>query len=207
MTTPEEPRPGVEFGKPGQEADQADPTVLARRSDPPPPEAPVPGFGGAADRVPGTPPSTYPSYPSYPVYPARPEQQAPCPGAGYPPRPGHPPQPPYAPQPPYGAPYAGAYVPPPVYSPPGRPTPYGYVESQTPIFSIISFSLAAASVVAILLLCGFPALLTAPAGIVLGIIGHNKKESLGIGAAITNGVILALVLLVMLFVAGAVWSA
>ncbi|WP_040798287.1 hypothetical protein [Nocardia higoensis] len=236
MTTPEDRRPGIDLGKAGSDPAQADPTLLAQPTGSPMPEAPAAGFGGVADQVPGTPPSAYPSYPSYPSYPAQPappgQQAAYGSPSGYGPPPGYPSQPGYAAQPPYaappplsgnpyppqggfapapapgqyGAPYPGAYVPPPVYSPPGAPTPHGYVESQTPIFSIISFSLAAASVLAILMLCGFPALLTAPAGVVLGIIGHNKQESLGIGAAITNGVILALVLLVILFVAGAFWS-
>ncbi|MBF6355437.1 hypothetical protein IU449_12935 [Nocardia higoensis] len=231
MTTPEDPRPGIDLGKPGPDPAQADPTLLAQPSGSPMPQAPAPGFGGAGDQVPGTPPSAYPSYPSYPAQPAPPGHQASYgsgygPHTGYPSAPGYAGRPPHAAPPPpsgspypaqggfapapppgpYGAPYPGAYVPPPVYSPPGVPTAHGYQEQQTPIFSIISFALAAASVAAIVMLCGFPALFTAPVGIVLGIIGHNKKESLGLGAAITNGVILALVLVVILFVAGAIWS-
>lgn len=227
MTTPEEPRPGIDLGKAAQEP--ADPTVITGPSGPP-----APGYGGADEQVHGTPPSAYPSYPSYPAYPAQPVQQPPYPArpglparAAYPAQPAAPPKYPYPAQPgsygnpappqggfapappqgPYGGPYPGAYVPPPAYSPPGLPTPHGYRESPTPIFSITSFACAAASLAAILLLCGFPALLTGPAGIVLGIIGRQKGESLGLGAAITNGVILALVVLVMLFVAGALWAA
>jgi len=225
MTTPEEPRPGIDLGKSAPEPAQADPTMIARPS----------GYGGAGEQVPGTPPSAYPSYPSYPAYPAQPVQQPqssypPQPGYpapyGYPGQPSHPAQPPYPAQPgpygnpappqggftpapppgPYGRPYPGAYVPPPTYVPPSAPTPHGYVEPQTPIFSIMSFSCAAASLAAMLMLCGFPALLTGPAGIVLGIIGHQKGESLGIGAAIVNGVLLALMVLVMVFVVGALWA-
>ncbi|HLS79669.1 MAG TPA: hypothetical protein VK083_23035 [Nocardia sp.] len=214
MTTPEDARPGIDLGKAGSGAD----TTGA-------------GFGGVGDQVAGTPPSAYPSYPSYPSYPAPPATPVPQPpygapfgfaAGGYPGQPGtRPPVPPYtAPSPPAGHPYPGqagpaqpysgpppgAYVPPPAYSPPGMPTPHGYVETQTQIFSIISFSLAAAGVLALLTMCGLPALVTGPAGIVLGIVGHNKRESLGVAAAVTNALIMIPLVLVLIFVAGAFWS-
>src|SRR5690606_10225850 len=85
-------------------------------------------------------------------------------------------------------------------------TPHGYVETQTQIFSIISFSLAAAGVLALLTMCGLPALVTGPAGIVLGIVGHNKRESLGVAAAVTHALNMIPLALVLIFVAGAFWS-
>ncbi|MGW4189442.1 hypothetical protein ACWEE1_14535 [Nocardia sp. NPDC004823] len=91
---------------------------------------------------------------------------------------------------------------PPAYGPPQPLAPrYGYVDS-TPIWSIISFCCVAASVLGGLMLCGLPVLVTAPTGIVLGVVGHAKGEQMGKWAAIANGAVAALaVLLFVLFVA------
>ncbi|MEV6134899.1 hypothetical protein AB0L63_02280 [Nocardia sp. NPDC051990] len=49
--------------------------------------------------------------------------------------------------------------------------------------------------------CGLPIVITGPAGIVLGIISHNKGESLGKWAVIANGAVLAIaVILVIAFI-------
>ncbi|MFG2185761.1 hypothetical protein ACGFNT_11955 [Nocardia iowensis] len=115
--------------------------------------------------------------PQYPQYP----------GGGQPGAPGSPPQ----------YPQGGVYN----YPPPGGygeqgPTPPGYGEypqqsyqpystepqrSGTQVFSIIGFVCAVISVL-------FCPILFGPAGIVLGIVGHNKGEPLGKWAAITSGV-------------------
>ncbi|WP_194826675.1 hypothetical protein [Nocardia sp. XZ_19_231] len=53
-----------------------------------------------------------------------------------------------------------------------------------------------------LALCGLPVLITAPTGIVLGLVGHAKGEEMGKWAAIVNGAIGALAALaVVVFVA------
>ncbi|MGC4989318.1 hypothetical protein ACLQ3L_08430 [Nocardia salmonicida] len=51
-------------------------------------------------------------------------------------------------------------------------------------------------------MCGLPVLITAPTGIVLGLVGHAKGEEMGKWAAIVNGAIAALAALaVVVFVA------
>ncbi|WP_433758938.1 hypothetical protein [Nocardia sp. CA-135398] len=133
-----------------------------------------------------------------------PETAAPyTPPAGYPQPTAYPP-PPYPPSYPQAGPYVGQ----PGYpQAPGAYPGYPYQpyipprQSDVPIFSIISFSCLAATVLSVVMFCGLPIVITGPAGIVLGIIGHNKGESLGKWAAITNGAVLAIaVILVIAFV-------
>ncbi|MBC7303391.1 MAG: hypothetical protein H5T78_20880 [Nocardia sp.] len=126
--------------------------------------------------------------PPYPQPPPGPMFPAPgYPAAGYPvsgnPVPGYPV--------PVRAPYGAAPYPP----PPG----YGY-KDNTPLWSIFSFCCAGASVFGGLAMCGLPVLITAPTGIVLGLVGHAKGEEMGKWAAIVNGAIAALAaLLVIVF--------
>ncbi|WP_433628716.1 hypothetical protein [Nocardia sp. CA-120079] len=105
------------------------------------------------------------------------------------------PPPPYPPN----YPQAGPYVGPPGYPQTTGPYPgYPYQpytpprQSDVPIFSIISFSCLAATALSVVILCGLPIVITGPAGIVLGVIGHSKGESLGKWAAIANGAVLAI---------------
>ncbi|WP_446225687.1 hypothetical protein ACTWPB_11800 [Nocardia sp. IBHARD005] len=87
------------------------------------------------------------------------------------------------------------------YQPYPPPPGYGYRDT-TPLWSIFSFCCAAASVFGGLAMCGLPVLITAPTGIVLGVVGHAKGEEMGKWAAIVNGAIAALAaLLVIVFVA------
>lgn len=52
------------------------------------------------------------------------------------------------------------------------------------------------------MLCGLPVLVTAPTGVVLGLVGHAKGEPMGKWAAIANGAVGALAaVLVLVFVA------
>ncbi|WP_067451600.1 hypothetical protein [Nocardia alba] len=70
------------------------------------------------------------------------------------------------------------------------------------MWSIVSFCCVAASVLGGAMLCGLPVLVTAPTGVVLGLVGHAKGEPLGKWAAIANGAIAALaVVLVLVFMA------
>lgn len=119
--------------------------------------------------------------------------EVPAPIPLLPPYPPPPPGPvyPIAGPPPYG-------VPPIPGHPVPRPLHYGYADN-TEIWSILSFCCVPASVLGGALLCGIPVLITAPAGIVLGAIGHAKGEKLGRWAAITNGVIALFALLLLLF--------
>ncbi|MFD4443007.1 hypothetical protein ACFWPK_24855 [Nocardia sp. NPDC058519] len=175
------PERRVELGK-----DQ----VVPRVQDAPEVSDPSGGepWGGIANPGPAVemppyppPPPPAPGYPA-PGYPA----------AGYPvsgnPVPGYPA--------PVRAPYGAA-----PYQPfPPQPG-YGY-QDNTPLWSIFSFCCAAASVFGGLALCGLPVLITAPTGIVLGLVGHAKGEEMGKWAAIVNGAIAALAaLLVIVFVA------
>ncbi|MBF6386265.1 hypothetical protein IU444_19260 [Nocardia farcinica] len=199
MTTPEQPRPGVEFGK-SSDADAAatppaDPTVVHRGDGPRYPAAPP--FD-----APGTPPAPYPA----------PGHASGVPGS-YPPPGGYPgPRfgPAAAPPPgPFGRPGPGTY-PPPVYTPPGRLGPAGYEPTQTQIYSIISFSCVAAGLASVFLFCGFPILVIGPVGITLGVLGQRRGESLGMAATIANIVVFALLLVLLIFLAGsfglAFWS-
>ncbi|MFC6014128.1 hypothetical protein ACFP3H_23995 [Nocardia lasii] len=132
-----------------------------------------PVWGGGANPVPAVELPPYPAPP--PVYPA-----AGFPGPGYPavgnPAPGYPGQAPYG-----AVPFR-----------PGPPQPvYGYRDT-TPLWSIFSFCCAAGSVFGGIALCGLPVLITAPTGVVLGLVGHAKGEEMGKWAAIVNGVIGAL---------------
>ncbi|MGS2806510.1 hypothetical protein [Nocardia sp. MW-W600-9] len=162
----------------------------------------------------GPPPAELPPHPeqaAVPPAPAPPHAEAPWAGVE---RPAPPVElPPYPPPPPpvVGPMFPRPAYPPavgypgyarPAYGPPQPLTPrYGYVDS-TPIWSIISFCCVAASVLGGLLLCGLPVLVTAPTGIVLGVVGHAKGEQMGKWAAIANGAVAALVVLVfVLFVA------
>ncbi|MFD3702932.1 hypothetical protein ACFWUP_07270 [Nocardia sp. NPDC058658] len=136
-------------------------------------------WGGIAHPGPAVELPPYPPPPPGPVYPV-----PGYPVAGYP-VPGNP-------RAPYGA------VP---YQPYPPPPGYGY-KDNTPLWSIFSFCCAAASVFGGLAMCGLPVLVTAPTGIVLGLVGHAKGEEMGKWAAIVNGAIAALAaLLVIVFVA------
>ncbi|TCJ99964.1 hypothetical protein [Nocardia alba] len=130
------------------------------------------------------PPPPGPMFPA-PGYPAVGNAAPIYPTSGYPP----------AGRAPYGAPhYPGQFPAPP---PPG----YGYRDT-TPVWSIVSFCCVAASVLGGAMLCGLPVLVTAPTGVVLGLVGHAKGEPLGKWAAIANGAIAALaVVLVLVFMA------
>ncbi|MFI5499366.1 hypothetical protein ACIA5E_09910 [Nocardia asteroides] len=175
-----------------QDAPPPPPAAMSPSYAPSPPIAPPPAVPGPA--VPGparaetpwaglersAPPVELPPYPPPP----------PMAGPMYP-RPGYPPAVSY---PGYGAPAFG----PPSQAPVPR---YGYADT-TPIWSIISFCCVAASLLGGLMLCGIPVLITAPTGIVLGVVGHAKGESMGKWAAIANGAVAALAVLVfVLFIA------
>jgi hypothetical protein len=151
-----------------------------------------------------SPPGVDPTLIHQPGQPFSPESGPPAapytPPAGYPQPPVYPP--PTYPQP--GYPQAGPYGGQPGY--PGYPG-YPYQpytpprQSDVPIFSIISFSCSAATALSVVMFCGLPIVITGPAGIVLGIIGHNKGESLGKWAALANGAVLAIaIILVVAFV-------
>ncbi|MFD4456870.1 hypothetical protein [Nocardia sp. NPDC058480] len=155
---------------------------------PPPPAQP---WAGVANPGPVVDLPPYPPPPPGPMYPA-----PGFPGAGYPAAGNPPPGYPVPVRTPYGAVQypAGAVQYP---APPG----YGY-QDNTPLWSIFSFCCAAASVFGGLALCGLPVLITAPTGIVLGLVGHAKGEEMGKWAAIVNGAIAALAaVLVIVFVA------
>ncbi|MEV6660575.1 hypothetical protein [Nocardia fluminea] len=153
---------------------------------PPPPAAPA--WGGVAnpavDLPPYPPPPPGPMFPA-PGYPAAGNAAPIYPAPGYPP-PG---------RGPHGAPqYPGQFPSP---TPPG----YGY-RDNTPVWSIVSFCCVAASVLGGAMLCGLPVLVTAPTGVVLGLVGHAKGEPMGKWAAIANGAVAALAaVLVLVFVA------
>ncbi|MGW6426413.1 hypothetical protein ACWF82_27380 [Nocardia sp. NPDC055053] len=181
-----EPERRVELGKdrvqdaPESSAPPPAPTERMWVNDAPPAELPPPApaqpelpWAGIERPAPPVELPPYPPPPPAPLYP----QAYPVPG-----RVG------------YGAPR---------YPLPYQPVPmqrYGYADS-TPIWSIISFCCVAASVVGGAMLCGLPILVTAPTGIVLGIVGHAKGEQMGKWAAIANGVVAALAALaVVLFV-------
>ncbi|MFF2084749.1 hypothetical protein ACFVVM_13300 [Nocardia sp. NPDC058176] len=170
-----EPERRVELGKDAPRVqDAAEPTMIA------PPPAPA-----ASSELPwagiehATPPAELPPYPPPPPGPVFPAPGYASPGA-------------------YGAP---RFPVPPPYPPQQLPPRYGYVDS-TPIWSILSFCCVAASVLGGAMLCGLPVLVTAPTGIVLGIVGHSKGEQMGKWAAIANGVVAALAafVIVLLFV-------
>ncbi|WP_330250336.1 hypothetical protein OG874_29370 [Nocardia sp. NBC_00565] len=190
MTTPQDPAPNINLGK-SPEPPPVDPTQVCQPQD-----------GADATKVwaPDSAPGVDPT-PAYQPGQPFPGSAAPpyTPPAGYP-QPTVYPQPVYPPQPgPYGAQ--------PGYPPPGGYPGYPYQpytppqQSDVPIFSIISFSCLAATALSVVMFCGLPIVITGPAGIVLGIIGHNKGESLGKWAAIANGVVLALaIVLVIAFI-------
>jgi hypothetical protein len=148
------------------------------------------------------PPGADPTYVYQPGYPTGPQHPAgggyDCPPAGGQPGPyqGSAPGAYPAYPPPPGAQYGSAqygYPPPPGVPFSGRPT-------EVPVLSIISFSCLAATLLSVVFFCGLPIVLTGPAGITLGIVGHVKGESLGKWAAIANGVVLALaIVLAVLF--------
>jgi hypothetical protein len=71
---------------------------------------------------------------------------------------------------------------PPYLPPPPSPPPYPQPQAQsTPVLSIIGFICAAVALLFIPILFGI-------AGIVLGIVGHTRGESLGKWAAIASAV-------------------
>jgi uncharacterized protein with PQ loop repeat len=74
--------------------------------------------------------------------------------------------------------------PPPPYEQPPYMQP-GQKQQSTPVLSIIAFVCAAISLLFIPILFGL-------AGIVLGVVGHTRGESLGKWAAITSGVTMIL---------------
>ncbi|WP_269820756.1 hypothetical protein [Nocardia asteroides] len=189
-----EPERRVELGKDRpQDAPPAQPTQKMWTDDLPPRELP-----------PVEPPSAPPVPP--PPGPARAEApwagiERPAPPVELPPYP--PPPPVYQPVYPvpgpvgYGVPGYPAQIP----RPPGPQPRYGYADN-TPIMSILSFCCVAASIFGGAMMCGLPILLTAPTGIVLGVVAHHKGEQMGKWAAIANAVVAALaVLLVVLFIA------
>lgn len=170
---------------------------------PPPPSYPAtPPYPPAPGHPVGP---AYPSASGHPAGPAYPPPAGPAypPGSGYPAPPGYPGYPgaPVNPVPGaagYGAPHAPGYA----SHPPRR---YGPTDN-TPIWSIISFCCVAASVLGGLMMCGLPVLVTAPTGIVLGIVGHAKGEEMGKWAAILNGVIAALAAIVVFVMLVAIGS-
>ncbi|MFC4125719.1 hypothetical protein [Nocardia rhizosphaerae] len=201
----------VELGKRGAREPArpaAAPTQKLWADDVPPRELPgVPTASGTGEpwsgqRPPSVPGSIAPVPPAGPVRAdggwAGGEQGAPVELPPYPP-----PPPPVYPVPgpmAYGVPQYPGPVP---YQPmQAGPVPrYGYTD-DTPIWSILSFCCVAASVLGGAMLCGLPVLITAPTGIVLGVVGHGKGEQMGKWAAIANGVTAALAALaVVLFIA------
>ncbi|MEV4126049.1 hypothetical protein [Nocardia sp. NPDC049707] len=183
MTAPQDSEPNVDLGK----------------SQAPPPQGNV-----DATKVWPAEPSVDPTLIQQPGQPFSPESPPPhTPPAGFQQPTAYPP-PPYPPSYPQAGPYPGQ----PGYpQPPGGYPGYPYPpytpprQSDVPIFSIISFSCLAATVLSVVIFCGLPIVITGPAGIVLGIIGHNKGESLGKWAAIANGAVLAIaVILVIAFI-------
>ncbi|MET7771556.1 hypothetical protein [Nocardia sp. NPDC005366] len=214
MTTPREPQPSVNPEKAQDSTD--DPARVAETQIYRPAAAPegpaIPAARPSDAGIPQfTPPGGYPSYPatdvppappSYPTYSRQPETAYPQPGyqqlpgaprlqPGYPPQHGYPPQPGY-PQGGYPQQYGV-----PVYQPYSS---YGQPAAPVQAWSIASFvclGLTAAS----FLLCVVPVIVTAPTGLILGLVGHAKGEPLGKWAAIVNGVVLALaIVLVVAFV-------
>ncbi|WP_156910573.1 hypothetical protein [Nocardia mangyaensis] len=182
-----EPERRVELGKDTPRVqDAAEPTMIA-------PSAPPAAWPSAAPPV----PAASPELPWAGIEHAMPP-------AELPPYPPPPPPGPVFPAPGYAVPGPAPYgvprypVPPP---PQALPPRYGYVDS-TPIWSILSFCCVAASVLGGAMLCGLPVLITAPTGIVLGVVGHSKGEQMGKWAAIANGVVAALAafVVVLLFV-------
>ncbi|MEV6277932.1 hypothetical protein [Nocardia sp. NPDC051832] len=177
MSTPQDPQQPIDLWKSQQpqDAPQADPTQVWQPSQADPTQVWQP-----EQPAPGayTPPVAQPvnptSYPGFP--PPAPPPSYPAQGQQY--------QQPGYPQQPYGVPY------PPPYQQP----------SQTPIWSIISFACVACTFLG-LAFCGVPSLISAPLGVVLGIVGHVKGEELGKWAAILNGVtiVLGVILLVLGF--------
>ncbi|MFE6919739.1 hypothetical protein ACFVAV_01710 [Nocardia sp. NPDC057663] len=133
--------------------------------------------------------------------------ERPAPPVELPPYPPPPPAPVYPPR--YPVPGQVGYGTPRYPGPlPYQPMPmrrYGYAD-DTPIWSIISFCCVAASVLGGAMLCGLPILVTAPTGIVLGLVGHAKGEQMGKWAAIANGVVAALAALVVVLFVVAVGS-
>ncbi|WP_431964819.1 hypothetical protein [Nocardia sp. bgisy134] len=162
---------------------------------PAPPQYPAGGVYGypPVDGLPtGTPPTGYPQQPSpYDAPPAYPAAPAYPPAPAYPAPPAYPAAPGYPAAPAYpAAPQSGGYA------------PYGpYAPTQTQTLSIISFVCLGLSLIGTAL-CFFPILLTGPAGIILGFVGHSKGESLGKWAAIANAVVLVLAILLVVFVIG-----
>ncbi|MEV4234774.1 hypothetical protein ACIBJI_02835 [Nocardia sp. NPDC050408] len=192
MTAPRDSEPNVNLGK-SQDSLPADPTQVAQPQD----NADATKVWSARpgiDPMPTYQPGQQFSPETAPLY---------TPPAGYQQPTAYPP-PPYPPS----YPQAGPYVGPPGYpQAPGAYPGYPYQpytpprQSDVPIFSIISFSCLAATALSVVMFCGLPIVITGPAGIVLGIIGHNKGESLGKWAAIANGAVLAIaVILVIAFV-------
>lgn len=132
--------------------------------------------------------------------PAPPAELPPYP----PPPPAYPPAYPVPGQVGYGAPrYPGPI---PYQPPPGLQPRYGYADN-TPIWSIISFCCVAASVLGGAMLCGIPVLVTAPTGIVLGVVGHAKGEQMGKWAAIANAAVAALAAVVFVLLVVAIGGA
>ncbi|WP_433199215.1 hypothetical protein ACQP1G_06175 [Nocardia sp. CA-107356] len=197
MTTPQDSEPNINLGK-SQDAgpaqvhqpqDGADATKVWSPNN-------APGIDSTLIYQPGQP------FPADSPPPAAPY----TPPAGYPQPSAYPPPQPVYPQP--GYPQPGPYGGQPGYpQPPGAYPGYPYQpympprQSDVPIFSIISFSCLAATALSVVMFCGLPIVITGPAGIVLGIIGHNKGESFGKWAAIANGAVLAIaIVLVIAFV-------
>ncbi|SEM25407.1 DUF308 domain-containing protein [Nonomuraea pusilla] len=148
-----------------------------------------PGDGGGRWATPEPPPWEQPGQPGRSAFdqPARHEQPGPGfeqPGAGrsafdQPGPVGHPGQPGQPGHQSFQQPYGG---PPPSYPP---PYPVQAGRSGAQVLSIIGFVCAAVSVLFIPILFGL-------AGIVLGIVGHTRGESLGKWAAIASGICMVL---------------
>lgn len=150
---------------------------------------PAPGYGPVPPpSVPGYPQQQAQPYPQPTAYP----QPNPYPQPG-----GYPQQVPYPQQNPYPQQaYPQPYGPPPY-------APYGPQSTgQTQTWSIVSFVCIALTVVGGVAFCFLPCLITGPAGIVLGFVGHSKGEPLGKWAAIANGVVLLLMILLVVLVIG-----
>ncbi|WP_327093761.1 hypothetical protein OIE68_26400 [Nocardia vinacea] len=182
----------------------SEPNINLGKSQAPPPAEP-PQDNVDATKVWSPEPGVDPTMAYQPGQQFSPETAPPyTPPAGYQQPTAYPP-PPYPPSYPQAGPYVGQ----PGYpQAPGAYPGYPYQpytpprQSDVPIFSIISFSCLAATALSVVMFCGLPIVITGPAGIVLGIIGHNKGESLGKWAAIANGAVLAIAVVLVIALVG-----
>ncbi|MEU8896396.1 hypothetical protein [Nocardia sp. NPDC048505] len=179
MSTPQDPQQPIDLWKTQQPQDAppppADPTQIRQPAQADPTQVWQPAQADPTQvwqPGPYTPPSAQPVNPPHPGFtpPAYGQPQYPQPGYG---------------------PYPG-------YGTPGPVPPYAG-RSQTPAWSIASFACLAVSAFSVLAFCGLPMIVSGPAGVVLGIVGHSKGEQLGKWGAIANGVSVALALILLLF--------